>query len=60
VMVANPLISLSLDFVLDVQAMYKSRSSLIHAQVKGVALPLKLGEKIGSLIRGGVELATFI
>jgi len=45
---------------LDVQAMYKSRSSLIHVQVKEAAISLKLEEKIGSVIRDGLGLATFI
>ena len=57
-MVANPLESLSLDFVLDVQALYKSRSSLIHVQVKEAAP--KLEERIGGVIMDGLRLATFI
>ena len=49
-MTANPPKILSLDFVMNVQAIYKSRSSLIHAQVKEVAFSLKFEEKIGSLV----------
>ena len=50
VVAANPPKSLSLDFVMNTQARYKSRSSLIHAQVKEAAFSFKLEEKIGSLI----------
>jgi len=44
----DPPKSLSRDLVMDVLATYKSRSSHIHAQVKEVAVSLKLEEKIAS------------
>ena len=47
---ANPPKSLSFDFVMDAQAMYKSRSSHIHTQVKEIASTLKLEEEIGNVI----------
>ena len=40
---------------MNAQDIYKDRSSLIHAQVKEVAVSFKLEEKIGSLIRSELE-----
>ena len=37
---------------MEAQAIYKSRSSLIHAQVKEAAFFFEFEEKIGNLIRG--------
>ena len=48
----NPPKSLSPDFVMNAQDIYKERSLLIHAQVKEIASSFKLEEKIGDLIRG--------
>ena len=47
----DPPKSLKRELVMDVLAMYKSRSSDIHAQVKEVAVTFKLEEKIASVIR---------
>ena len=51
VMVVNPPIILSLKFVMKAQAIHKSRSSLIHAQVEEGAFDFSLEEKIGRVIR---------
>ena len=48
----NPPKSLSPDFVMNAQDIYKTRSSHIHDQVKEIASSFKLEEKIGDLIRG--------
>ena len=50
--------SLSLESVMKALAKYKSRSPLIHAQVKEVAFTRKLEEKIVNVIRGEVGSTT--
>ena len=55
VVIANPPKSLSPDLVMKALAIYKSRSSHIHAQVKEVPLSVKLEEKIVSVIRDEVN-----
>jgi hypothetical protein len=55
VVTADPPKSLSEDLVMDALAIYKSRSSHIHAQVKEVAFTLKLEEKIASVIRDALK-----
>jgi hypothetical protein len=52
----NPPKSLSTNLVRNALATYKSRSSHIHAQVKEVAVTLKLEEKIVSVIRDEVAI----
>ena len=51
VVAVDPPKSLSTVLVMDVLGIYRSRSSRIHAQVKEVAVILKLEEKIESVIR---------
>ena len=49
-MVLEPPKSLSREHVIDALAVYESESSRIHAQVKEIAVTLKLEEKIASVI----------
>ena len=52
----DPPKSLTTDLVMDALATYKSESSRqIHAQVKEVAVTLKLEEKIASVIRDALR-----
>ena len=55
VVTVDPPKSLSTDIVMDALAMYKRRSSNIHAQVEKVAFSLKLEEKIASVIRDALR-----
>ena len=51
VVTLDPPKSLSTDLVMNALATYKTRSSCIHAQVKGVAFTVKLEEKIATIIQ---------
>jgi hypothetical protein len=44
---------------MDALAMYKTRSSRIHAQVKGVAFTLKLEEKIATIIQDALHPTSY-
>jgi hypothetical protein len=59
VVTLDPPKSLSPDLVMDALAMYKTRSSRIHAQVKGVAFTLKLEEKIATIIQDALHPTSY-
>jgi predicted nucleotidyltransferase len=58
VVAVDPPKRVSSDFVMDALALYKSRSSRIHDQLKEAAYTLKLEKKIASVIRNEAGFTT--
>jgi hypothetical protein len=58
VVAVNPPKFISSDFVMDALALYKSRSSRVHTQLKEAAYTLKLEKKIASVIQDEAGFTT--